>query len=162
MVTIGMVIGQATRYSKNNRFRDIIILSLLIFCLISCNSSRNAVLQQYTTYDRLSNLYVLVFTDKMPRYNGGYASFISEFNKNFHYNKVNNKNLQTKIKFQFVINKKGKLVGARIYNKGDKDLTDFEKAGLDALTKIQNWSPGKFQNKKVNVLLTLTIHIDLY
>lgn len=158
MIAIGMVIGQVIRCSQNNRLKYIIITC----CLISCSSSQNAILQQYSTYDRLSNLYVLTYTDKMPSYSGGDASFLSEFNRNFHYDQRNNIDLQTKIKFQFVINKKGKLVGARVYNKEYKDLTNFERAGLEALTKIQNWYPGKFQNKKVNVLMTRVIHIDIY
>jgi len=61
-------------------------------------------------------------------------------------------NIQTNIVVQYVINKKGRLVGARIFNKEDKDLSCFDKAVLEALEKVQNWTPGEYHHKKVNVI----------
>ena len=41
------------------------------------------------------------------------------------------------------------------------ELTTFEKSGLKALNLMQDWQAGMHNNKLVNVLITMTIHIDL-
>ncbi|WP_125235471.1 hypothetical protein [Prevotella sp. OH937_COT-195] len=62
---------------------------------------------------------------------------------------------------RLVIDVKGHLIGARIYNKTVDELTAFEKSGLKALNLMQDWQVGMHNNKLVNVLMTKIIHIDL-
>lgn len=67
---------------------------------------------------------------------------------------------QTILKVQYVIDKEGHLIGARIYNKkeGDK-LLAFEENGLKALNLMQNWQAGIHEDKAMNVILTRVIHV---
>ncbi|WP_455536756.1 hypothetical protein [Prevotella koreensis] len=97
----------------------------------------------------------------MPEYNGGEVAFMKDFSKNFQYTFSENEDIKTKLQFQFVIDDKGHLIGARIYNKTMDELTTFEKSGLKALNLMQDWQAGMHNNKLVNVLITMTIHIDL-
>ena len=69
--------------------------------------------------------------------------------------------IKTRLQVQFVIDVKGHLTGARICNKTLNELSTFEKAVLKALTLMQDWQAGRYNNKSVNVLMTKTIHVDL-
>jgi hypothetical protein len=130
--------------------------------LLSCNSSILLSSGPTVKYDKRTNLEVCSFTDKMPSYRGGYTTFLHDFSTNFQYSNQIDNNIQTNIVVQYVINKKGRLVGARIFNKEDKDLSCFDKAVLEALEKVQNWTPGEYHHKKVNVIIKQTIQIDMH
>ena len=120
--------------------------------LLSCNSSILLSSGPTVKYDKRTNLEVCSFTDKMPSYRGGYTAFLHDFSANFQYSNQIDNNIQTNIVVQYVINKKGRLVGARI----------FDKAVLEALEKVQDWTPGEYHHKKVNVIIKQTIQIDMY
>lgn len=66
----------------------------------------------------------------------------------------------TSIMLQFVITKRGKLIGARIAN---KDTTDpLEKDLLEAIVKLNSkWSPGVLGDKKVSVMYYMPIHLEV-
>lgn len=108
----------------------------------------------------MTNEYAYTTVEQMPSYKGSNSAFMNDFISLFNYAPEQNENIQTTLRVQFVINTKGQLIGARIYNKGLNMLTNFEKAGLKALGQMQDWTPGIHNNKKVNVLLTIPIHID--
>ena len=98
----------------------------------------------------------------MPSYRGGNIAFLHDFSANFQFSSQIYNNVQTYVVVQYVINKKGRLIGVRIFNKEDKNLNAFDKAVLDALEKVQNWIPGEYLHKKVNVIIKQTIQIDLH
>lgn len=58
-----------------------------------------------------------------------------------------------------MIDKKGHLIGARIYGKESDALSDFEESVLKALSILNDWQVGRQDGKPVNVLLTKTINI---
>ena len=130
-----------------------------MFCLFSCHSVKCQ--QENVQYDSLTRKNVYVFVEKMPDYNGGEVAFINEFSKNFQYTFSESEDIKTRLQVQFVIDVKGHLIGARIYNKTVDELTTFEKAALKAINLMQDWQVGRHNNKLVNVLITKTIHIDL-
>lgn len=96
----------------------------------------------------------------MPVYKNGEKDFLDDFIKSFHYDFHPNEDIQTMLRLQFVIDVKGNLIGARIYGKKDESLTNFEKEGLKALILLQDWYPGRHNNKNVNVMLTKIINVD--
>lgn len=97
----------------------------------------------------------------MPNYNGGEVAFMNDFSKKLQYTFSESGEIKTRLQVQFVIDVKGHLIGARIYNKAIDELTTLEKAVLKALNLMQDWHVGRHNNKLVNVLITKTIHIDL-
>ena len=135
------------------------LLFIIMFCLFSCHSVKCQ--QENVQYDSLTRKNVYVFVEKMPDYNGGEVAFINEFSKNFQYTFSESEDIKTRLQVQFVIDVKGHLIGARIYNKTVDELTTFEKAALKAINLMQDWQVGRHNNKLVNVLITKTIHIDL-
>ncbi len=159
MKTIGLILPE--RLLVINKF---CLLIFTTFCFYSCHSVKGQQKNDFVKYDSLTQQNVYVFVEKMPYYKGGEVAFISDFNGKFQYDfsKSEEELIQTKLQVQFIIDTRGHLIGARIYNKNATDkLTSFEKAGLKALNSMQNWQKGFHKDKAVNVILTKTIHIDL-
>ena len=157
MITIGIIFP--ARVSVINKCN---LLILMIFCLCSCHSVKGQQENNFVKYDSLTQQNVYFFVEKMPNYNGGNIAFLNDFGKYFHYDYSQHleEDIQTKLRFQFVIDTKGRLIGARIYDKKADELTDFEKAGLKALNLMQNWQAGEHNGTLVNVLITKMIHMD--
>lgn len=157
MKIIGLILPE--RLLAINKYN----LLIFIFCFYSCHSLKGQQESSIVGYDSLTQKNVYVFVEKMPSYKGGEVVFMSDFIKSFHYDFSKNKEepIQTKLQVQFVIDTKGDLIGARIYNKETDELTDFEKAGLKALSSMQNWQIGVHRGKAVNVILTRVINIDM-
>lgn len=84
---------------------------------------------------------------------------MNEFGRKFHYEFKEAEEIQSTVKVQFVIDRKGRLSGERIYNKKEEEWTDFEKEVLRTVNSLQNWEPGRQDNKKVDVMITRVIHI---
>jgi hypothetical protein len=114
----------------------------------------------FVKYDSLTQQNVSIFVEKMPAYKDGDMGFMADFGKYFHYKFQANEDIKTILRVQFVIDTKGRLIGARIYDKKADELTDFEKAGLKALNLMQSWQAGEHNGKLENVLITKVIHID--
>ena len=129
----------------------------IITGLFSCKSLEHK--QENTQYDKISRKNVYIFVEEMPCYKGGDVVFLKELANNIQYVYSENDNLQTRVQVQFVIDKKGHLIGARIYGKESDALSDFEKAVLKALCLTNDWQAGRQNGKPVNVLLTKTINI---
>ena len=154
MKTIGTIFLE--RLLENNKYN---LLFIIMFCLYSCHSVKYQ--QENLQYDSLTQTNVYIFVEKMPNYNGGEVAFMNDFSKKLQYTFSESGEIKTRLQVQFVIDVKGHLIGARIYNKAIDELTTFEKAVLKALNLMQDWHVGRHNNKLVNVLITKTIHIDL-
>lgn len=138
-----------------------VLLMVIMFSAFSCSSLKNVQDNELMQYDSLTRKMVYTFVEKMPQYKGGNIAFIDEFGRKFHYEFEKHEDIQTRLRVQFVIDKKGALIGARIYNKKYEELTNFEKEGLKTITSIQNWESGKRKKENVNVMLTMVIDVDL-
>src|SRR5690554_5853801 len=155
MKTIGTIrLERLLEISKYN------LLFIIMFCLYSCHSIKAQ--QENLQYDSLTQKNVYIFVEKMPSYNGGEVAFMTDFSEKFQYTFSESEEIKTRLQVQFVIDVKGHLIGARIYKKTLEELTTFEKAALKAINLMQDWEAGRHNNKIVNVLITKTIHIDLY
>ena len=123
----------------------------------SCKSLEDK--QEYTQYDKITRKNVYMVVEEMPQYKGGEGVFLKELANNVQYVYSENDNLQTRVQVQFVIDKKGQLIGARIYGKESDALSELEKAVLKALCQTKDWQAGRQNGKPVNVLLTKAINI---
>ena len=112
-----------------------------------------------TQYDKITRKNVYIVVEEMPQYKGGEGVFLKELANNVQYVYSENDNLQTRVQVQFVIDKKGQLIGARIYGKESDALSELEKAVLKALCQTKDWQAGRQNGKPVNVLLTKAINI---
>ena len=155
MKTIGLILP--VRRLVINKYN---LLIIIIFSAFSCSSIKNQQENKFVQYDDLSKKYVYTFVEQMPNYKGGNIALMADFGKYFHYKFQTNEDIQTKLRVQFVIDTKGRLIGARIYDKKPETLTNFEKAGLKALVLLQSWETGKHNGKNVNVILTRIINVD--
>ena len=101
----------------------------------------------------------ILLLKRCPNTKVGEGVFIKELANNVQYVYSENDNLQTRVQVQFVIDKKGQSIGARIYGKESDAISDFEKAVLKALCQTNDWQAGRQNGKPVNVLLTKAINI---
>ena len=153
MTTIGTIYQEFL--SKNSRF---CLLFVILTGLFSCKSLEHK--QELTQYDKMTRKNVYVVVEEMPKYRGGEVVFLKELVDHIQYVTSENNIPQTRVQVQFVIDKKGHLIGARIYSKESDALSDFEKAVLKALCSLNDWQAGRQDGKPVNVLLTKTINIS--
>lgn len=152
MTTIGTIDQEFL--SKTSRF---CLLFVILTGLFSCKSLEHK--QELTQYDKMTRKNVYVVVEEMPKYKGGEVVFMKELVDHIQYVYSENDNLQTRVQVQFVIDKKGHLIGARIYGKESDALSDLEKAVLKALCLLNDWQAGRQDGKPVNVLLTKAINI---
>jgi len=134
----------------NKNWRIYLLLVFTIFCCSYCSAQNER--NNFVKYDSLTQLYVHPLADEMPKYKDKHMTFLSDFLDHFQYDPTSEEQIQTTLKLQFVIDKKGNLIGARIRDKTNDQYTSFEKAG---------WQPGVFNGEAVNVLISEAIHIHL-
>ena len=110
-------------------------------------------------YDKITRKNVYIFVEELPQYKGGNIAFSKEFANNIQNVFSDKDSLPISVQIQFVIDKKGHLIGARIYGKESDALSDFEKEVLKAIYLTNDWQAGRHKGKPVNVLLTMPINI---
>ena len=146
---------------KNYKIYQVFIMKTLLLVIMagmfSCKSLEHK--QGKNQNDKISRKNVYVVVEEMPKYKGGEVVFLKELANNIQYVYSENDNLQTRVKVQFVIDKRGHIIDPRIYGKESDALSDFEKAVLKALCLTNNWQIGRQNGKPVNVLLTMSINI---
>ena len=127
-------------------------LLLLLLLLMSCNTPRIIV------KDDLTGLRTFTSVEFPPKLNGQ-NSFMQEFMAKFSFKYEQEEQRQYGFIVQFVIDKRGHLVGARIPGKKEQNYTRVEKEIINTLNQIQGWTPGKIDGKDVNVLVTPRLNI---
>ena len=125
---------------------------LMLALLNSCFAQRNMI------KDELTGLKSYVNVETPPKYNGG-ESFIHDFMSSFSFEYKQGEMMQSGFVVQFIIDKKGNLLGARIAGKKADELTRVETEVLNTLARLQDWVPAKNGRKNVNVLVTKRINI---
>ncbi|MDR6561439.1 MULTISPECIES: energy transducer TonB [unclassified Arcicella] len=71
------------------------------------------------------------------------------------------KTVQGKITYSFVVNKEGLLIDKKIYKKNIEDYTPLDKEALKLLELMPKWKVGKCNGKEVAVRVIITTHIAL-
>ncbi len=148
MKTIGLRF-QAPLLSRSNLiFNHLLLLTLLIQ---GCCPSRLLL--------EPSHFFTIV--EQMPQYKGGTTQLMMDFNREFSFQGSDNEGMPSTLAFQFVITRCGKINRVKIMGKNEDSYTSFEKKGVSVLKKLQNWSPGIHHGKKVNVIMSMPIHIEI-
>lgn len=140
-----------------NTFHFILFIMFLI--IISCRSISQQEKRLDCCIDKITGLCYYEFTEKMPIYCDGKQSFVEEIISNIHPELLNNHEIITRIKVQFIVNSQGNLIGARIPDKSH--LNSIEKEVINIINHLDcEWSPGELYGKPVAVMLSYTININ--
>ena len=104
---------------------------------------------------------IFYIVEEMPTFNGGEAGreFRNYIAQNLQYPEMASKNgIAGRVIVQFVINKKGDLVDAKIVRSADPAL---DKEAIRVVMSSPEWTPGKQNGKEVEVLFTFPINFVL-
>ena len=144
--------------NKNNIIMKILAFFVAIELLLSCGISEKALAQNSSCksqYDTLTKKEVYPFVDQMPVYPGGYLAVIKFFSENYIYPEQDR--FQASFQLEFVIDSNGKLIGARIKNKSQTELTSAESEAIRVLKLMPSWEPGKCAGINVPVKMFLPL-----
>ncbi|MFV0586238.1 energy transducer TonB [Bacteroides reticulotermitis] len=93
--------------------------------------------------------------DNMPDFPGGQAALMKFLAKNIKYPVIAQENdVQGRVIVQFVVNKNGRIVGAKVVRGVDSAL-DVE--ALRVINSMPDWKPGMQHGKPVRVRLTIPV-----
>lgn len=98
--------------------------------------------------------YTELKLDTPPLFNGDTNGFHREFNRIAHIMHEDGDTTKRMVEVQFIIDKKGNLIGPRISDKEMNQLNEEEKQVIMVLKQIQNWTPGTYNGETVDVFLT--------
>ncbi len=149
-------------YDSDNLIKNVLSVFFLIIVFISCNTSSVLKTQdatEYVIYDSLTHQKVYSVVDEMPVYPGGEEALFMDFIKNFKYPE-SQKEFQSKIVMEYIVDEQGKVTGQRIRNKNPEEITAAEKEALRVLGLLQQWTPGRLNGKNVSVLMGFPLHLD--
>lgn len=93
--------------------------------------------------------------DNMPDFPGGQAALMKFLAKNIKYPVIAQENdIQGRVIVQFVVNKNGRIAGAKVV-RGVDPFLDVE--ALRVINSMPDWKPGIQQGKPVRVRLTMPV-----
>jgi TonB family protein len=119
----------------------------------------DSILFSLFTIDSLSGDSVYIVVEENATYTGGMDAFYDAIQRDLRYPKLAKEFLvQGKVYVEFVVDKSGKLQGARVIEGLGGGC---DEAALDALKKRRQWTPGKVRNKVVNQKMVLPIAFKL-
>ena len=111
-----------------------------------CHSFVNDELTGVKAYTELN-------VDTPPLFNGKTNGFQQEFHRVSNIPRKDGDTTRRKVEVQFIISKKGELIGPRIRDKERDQLNEEEIQVIEAIAKIQNWAPGTNNGEPVDVFL---------
>ena len=97
--------------------------------------------------------------EEMPEFPGGMAECMKWLGKNIKYPTISQENgVQGRVIVQFVINRDGSIVDAKVVRGVDPYL---DKEALRVVNQMPKWSPGKQRGKAVRCQFTLPVQFRL-
>ena len=97
--------------------------------------------------------------EQMPDFPGGQAALMSYLSKNIKYPTIAQENgTQGRVIVQFVVNKDGSIVDAKVARSVDPCL---DKEALRVINSMPKWKPGMQRNKPVRVKYTVPVMFRL-
>ena len=97
--------------------------------------------------------------EEMPEFPGGMAECMKWLSKNIKYPTISQENgVQGRVIVQFVINRDGSIVDAKVVRGVDPYL---DKEALRVVNQMPKWSPGKQRGKAVRCQFTLPVQFRL-
>ncbi|WP_338769151.1 energy transducer TonB [Bernardetia sp. ABR2-2B] len=120
-------------------------------------SQTNFILQDTSKEEEIERVFTIV--EESPTYEGGMNEFYKYISENLTYPpNAKEKNITGKVFIQFVVDKDGSIVDAKVVKSVDKELD------AEALRVIQNspkWIAGKQRGKNVKVRMNIPIVFTL-
>ena len=117
------------------------------------------VLAQLIAQKELADVVLFDIVEDMPQFPGGDAALQNFIAANVVYPEIAKENgITGRVYVRFVVNKKGKVDKISIVRGVDPSL---DKASMDVIKKLPDWSPGKQRGKPVNVWYTAPINFVL-
>lgn len=132
------------------------ILFLFTVITLFSGKSQNSNCEYTAIRDTIINDNVYRTVDEMPTFIGKDRNLGLYVAKRFYDNSLN-VGLQFSVNLQFVIDKDGNLIGARIYHKKEDEYTKEESQIINIIKSSPKWKPGICSNKKVNVLISMRL-----
>ena len=97
--------------------------------------------------------------EKLPSFEGGMTSLYSYFQTKLIYpSEAKKKNIEGKVIVEFIVLKNGVINSSKVLRGIGYGC---DKAALELINNMPNWSPGKQQGKTVNVRMVLPISFKL-
>lgn len=149
------IIGFTQKICNMKQVKELLQIVILAFIIMPCYAQKQSG-KIVSVLDSITNLKVYDFVTEFPTFPGGEVEFLRYINKN--YIKTAD-NMQSTFLLSFVINKDGKIKGVRISNKKKNEYTNEEEKMIKVFESMPLWKPGKYNEKKVNVLLTRRVSI---
>ena len=138
-----------------------VIGKLVFTCgILAGLSSCAAYCPEHGFIDPVTGKCVCRAVDNPPQYKPRPSKMLSDWLHLMATYSYDEKDMTTFIAIEYVVDKNGKVSGVRIVGKDNDELTSFEKAAVAAFSQLNNWRPGSWCGKKVNVLMRAPIHID--
>jgi len=136
-------------------------LILVIASIIACSYKTSNLNKQPSgcskSYDTILKMDVYSFVDEMPEYPEGQQELLKFITKNLKY--PEQEVFQGTITYSFIVDKEGKLIDKKIYNKNKEDYTPLDKEALRVLELMPKWKIGKCNGEKVPVRVILPIKL---
>ncbi len=115
---------------------------------------------QSTQQSEIKDNEIFEYADIMPEFPGGVSALQMYLKNNLNYPKdAKDSKITDKVVTQFVIDKNGKVVNAKIIRSAN--YSSLDKESLRVINAMPYWTPGKIDNKTVAVRMQLPILFQL-
>ncbi len=136
---------------------------LITYCIFlnACTNTTSIVVSNTckSYFDNQMQQEVFTVVDKLPEFEGGYATFYKQVMRYFQYPK--DVPLQTKVILELIIDKKGKVISTKIHKKKEEEYSLVDKEGIRVMTKISGFKPARCNSRPVCSKLILPITLLL-
>ena len=124
--------------------------------ILNDNKEKKESIFYKTKIDSITKKEVYLIVDELPKYR----------NDAFDFSKYILQNMKSLPEYdiyriQFIIDEKGYLLGARVKNKKESQLTAYEKELLSILDSMPRWHPAKYKGKGVSYLMDIPLRMDI-
>lgn len=141
--------------SYRKQMKKLSLTVIVTFIIMSCHTQEQKG-GLVPIRDSLTKLIVYDFVTEFPSFPGGEVDFLKYISKNYFQTEDD---IQSTFLLSFVIDMNGKIKGVRIFNKKQNEYTNEEKKMIKVFESMPLWKPGKYNGKRVNVLLTRRMSI---
>lgn len=114
---------------------------------------------EYVTTTSKKDHEIFEMADEMPEYHGGINGLMTYLSENIKYpTKAYQEGREGRVLVQFVINRDGSVVEAKVVN---SVYSDLDEEALRVVNSMPKWKPGKHKGKYVRVKYTLPINFKI-
>lgn len=132
-----------------------LLLFITIIVTLTCCKSKTINCDAPSEYDKITNrcVYLYGLLDKDPVF-AGTETNIMEYIQKKHKEAPDHAYIFS-LRVIFVVDKKGKVIGARIANKESNEYTNNERQIVAIVNSSPKWIPGVYSGKVVNTFVRM-------